>query len=115
MTADCAAAEGQRAEQGLSWLGEGGSAFSEPAEELKSVSSQRADRQPRMASCSVPSGMAAEGTASPPPSEFCIPGGWMSSLKCSCEGGEGWTGWIEFGSTGTSCAGRLFGLGTLGG
>ena len=60
----------------MSWPAEQGSTFSGPAEELKSVSSpRRAASLPRMASCSVPSGLAVGDAASPPPSEFCIPGG----------------------------------------
>lgn len=115
-TANSAGDVDKRAEQGMSWPAEHGSTFYGSAEELKTVSPPwRAASLARMVSCSVPSGLTAGDTASLHPgnsvslrAECQPPRAHVREDKAGQRLGRAW-------STGTSCAGRLFGLETLSG
>lgn len=115
-TANSAGDVDKRAEQGMSWPAEHGSTFYGSAEELKTVSPPwRAASLARMVSCSVPSGLTAGDTTSLNPgnsvslrAECQPPRAHVREDKAGQRLGRAW-------STGTSCAGRLFGLETLSG
>lgn len=115
-TANSAGDVDKRAEQGMSRPAKHDSTFYGSTEELKTVSPPwRAARLARMASCSVPSGLTAGDTASLHPgnsvslgAECQPPSAHVREDKAGQRLGRAW-------STGTSCAGRLFGLETLSG